>query len=122
MIGRRRHPHAAANRSGDRYFGSVDSRSIAEVHDYITVKDVALRIESQRWIGSKISSVRALGRRQRQIYTAPTAAAVRRVVSTHRQAKNFIGARCQRLWFVRINRDKGLALRSAFVRNIHVTA
>src|SRR5205823_6072181 len=87
--GDRRIGLTAISRFGDRHFSSINAVTVAEEHDDIAVEDTALGIEGQRRIGSKVSSV-PLRRRQRQIYAAPTAAAVARVVSAHRQAKYFI--------------------------------
>ena len=113
---------AAIRRFRYGQLSSVDAVTVSEEDDDVTVKEVAARVERQRRIRAEIDTVRADRRRKRSIDAAPRFAAVAREISAHRQTENLVGSARQILRVRWVDRDVRLALRAAFVRNIHVAA
>ena len=110
----------AVARFRDRHFRPIDSIPVAEENHDIAIEDIALSVEGQRRIGSKIDAVCAFRRWQGQIDTAPTAAAVRRIVPAHRQAEDLVRAGCETLRLALIDSDESFALRAALVRYVDI--
>src|ERR1700686_1565856 len=83
---------------------------------------MAARVESQRRVGTEVDPIRANRWRQRQIYPTPGSAAVARIITAHRQTKDFVRAPREHLRRARIEGDESLTLWSAFVGNVDVAA
>ena len=112
----------AISRTRDRHLGAVDARAVPEKDDDVAVEKIAARVERQGRVGAEVNPIRADSWRERQVHATPASAAVAGKVTAHRQTKDFVRAAGQHLGRARVDGNKGLTLRSTFVRDVDVVA
>src|SRR5437588_5424594 len=81
---------AAISRARDGHLSRVNSVSVAEENDDVAIENIPAGIEREGWVRTEIDSIASLRRRKWKIDTAPIRSAVRRKITTHRQAEDFV--------------------------------